>query len=671
MLRVLTREGIRPKRKSPFGKSSLLKVQPTDQWGPVGTSQLRGRSDACFLIDMHACIQSGMQWIQHASDGCYGTDQVPLTPQFLLAAFRFSPSGTEAFWSATAAAQPARTTKAPTTFLPHTDTVEDAQLDTRADMRLVAHLSAPHVIPIPDEDDDLHDAPPDIEMPLSTAVENAFAHLERAIDKLHAEHPTHPGFDPLFYLALSNLPLTYPWPILTIDLKNFLPLMDRHVMTHLVAARSAVNPQFQHPAPVLASFFTDLAHTIAHHILAPLNSQYMRPNLPPRIFTSEFWHAHFNYAALRTDPTLAAVGSMDGLAGDQLCQWNSVAPDSILPATHLTLFLPPPLGAFVLANHQSHEDFKSTPASATQATPIFSVQQHLQFPLPQVFLNQPELLSLARQSAVDGYLSPETIPFLGHSNQPLTFKKVRWALRFPLPPPTKDPSARRFSSTPAFRQGPRSNEALEGAIRVAAPFSYTSEASVYLTDSQFLKLPDFEPFLGRLHRNVNPAPPDAATRAWLRSGALRLSQRDEGDKSSIPLGLLAFFSSDISYKQVTELTHTHRTMDQGALQQMRAEHRASRTAFKLPRTAHPKQALLEQAAQAGGAKAPPTPPAPHIAPLPEGFAIDPPVAPGAQTTQPASARAKASKRPASPPPSDPQPDPPTFWDFGPPPPHHV
>ena len=247
--------------------------------------------------------------------------------------------------------------------------------------------------------------------------------------------------------------------------------MDRHVIRHLVAARSAVNPQFQHPAPVLASFFTGLAHTIVHHILAPLNSQYMRPNLPPRIFASEFWHAHFNYAALRTDPILAAVGSMDGLAGDQLCQWNAVAPDSILPATHLTLFLPPPLGAFVLANHQSHDDFKSTSASATQATPIFSVQQHLQYPLPQVFPNQHEHLSLARQSAVEGYLSPETIPFLGHSNQLLTFKKARWALRFPLPPSTKDLSARRFSSTPAFRQGPRSNEALEGAIRVAASFS--------------------------------------------------------------------------------------------------------------------------------------------------------------------------------------------------------
>ena len=226
-----------------------------------------------------------------------------------------------------------------------------------------------------------------------------------------------------------------------------------------MAAQASVNPRFQHPGAVLSSFFKDLAHAVVHTILAPLNSQHMRPNLPPRVFTGEFWHAHFNYAALRTDPALAAIGSMDGLAGDQICQWNSVAPDSILPATHLSIFVPPPLGAFVLANHQNHEDFKSTPASATQSSPIFSVQQNIQFPLPQVFSNQDELLSLARLSAAEGYLSEEVIPFLGHSHQPITFKKVRWALRFPLPPPSKDPAARRFSSTPAFRQGPRSGEA--------------------------------------------------------------------------------------------------------------------------------------------------------------------------------------------------------------------
>ena len=92
-------------------------------------------------------------------------------------------------------------------------------------------------------------------MPVSTAVSSALTHLEQAIDDMHSASPTPLSFDPLFYLALSSLPLTYPWPILTIDLKNFLPLMDRHVLTHLVAAQASVNPRFQHPAPVLSSFF--------------------------------------------------------------------------------------------------------------------------------------------------------------------------------------------------------------------------------------------------------------------------------------------------------------------------------------------------------------------------------------------------------------------------------
>ena len=56
MLRVLTREGIRPKKKSQQGRFSLLKIQPTDNLGSIGSSQLRGRSAACFLINMHASL---------------------------------------------------------------------------------------------------------------------------------------------------------------------------------------------------------------------------------------------------------------------------------------------------------------------------------------------------------------------------------------------------------------------------------------------------------------------------------------------------------------------------------------------------------------------------------------------------------------------------------------
>ena len=326
MLRVLTREGICPKKKSQPGRSSLLKVQPTDNPGPVGSSQLRGRSDACFLIDIHASIKAGAEWIMYTNDGCYGTDHIPITPRFLLVAFRFTPRGSEEIWSAHSAVAPATTTHTPTAFLPHSSSIGSAQQDSRADVRLRAHLHAPPATIIPAEDDDeLLDATPDIDVPISTAVSSALTHLEQAIDDMHSASPQSLSFDPLFYLALSSLPLTYPWPILTIDLKNFLPLMDRHVLTHLVAAQASVNPRFQHPGAVLSSFFKDLAHAVVHTILAPLNSQHMRPNLPPRVFTGEFWHAHFNYAAIRTDPALAAIGSMDGLAGDQICQWNSVS----------------------------------------------------------------------------------------------------------------------------------------------------------------------------------------------------------------------------------------------------------------------------------------------------------------------------------------------------------
>ena len=48
------------------------------------------------------------------------------------------------------------------------------------------------------------------------------------------------------------------------------------------------------------------------------------------------------------------------------------------------------------------------------------------------------------------------------------------------------------------------------------------------------------------------------------------------------------------------------------------------------------------------AQPPPTPAAPHIAPLPEGFELDPPVT--SQLHQPASARGQAPKRPAPEPP---------------------
>ena len=226
----------------------------------------------------------------------------------------------------------------------------------------------------------------------------------------------------------------------------------------------------------------------------------------------------------------------------------------------------------------------------------------------------------------------------------MTFKKVRWALRFPLPPPSKDPNARRFSSTPAFRQGPRSGEALEGAIRVAAPLTYAQEDSVFLPDSHFLKLPSFERTYGKITRNVNPYPPDEHIVRWLRAQAPRLAQRDEGDKSAIPAGLFAFFCGTISLPQVVELIKARRSHDDKAIQLMRTQFRNNKVELRIPRLPHPVHAMQTQQALASGSQPPPAPAAPHIAPLPERFELDPPAT--SQLHQPASARGQAPKRPA-------------------------
>ena len=222
MLRVLTREGIRPKKKSQQGRSSLLKVQPTDNPGPVGSSQLRGRSDACFLINMHASIKAGTEWIKYTNDGCYGTDHIPITPQFLLVAFRFTPTGSEEIWSAHSAVASAATASTPAAFIPHSTSIGSAQQDSRADVRLRTHLHAPPATIIPAEDDDeLLDAPPDIDVSVSTAVSSALTHLEQAIDDMHSASPTPLSFDPLFILPFPVCPLPTHGPSSPLISKTF------------------------------------------------------------------------------------------------------------------------------------------------------------------------------------------------------------------------------------------------------------------------------------------------------------------------------------------------------------------------------------------------------------------------------------------------------------------
>ena len=84
-------------------------------------------------------------------------------------------------------------------------------------------------------------------------------------------------------------------------------------------------------------------------------------------------------------------------------------------ATHLIVFLPPCLGAFVLSNHSSHNSaffkFSSPDASASEG-PTACVKQVANFPLPSLLSNQSDTLTKAPAAAAEGYLSPFTIPLL-------------------------------------------------------------------------------------------------------------------------------------------------------------------------------------------------------------------------------------------------------------------
>ena len=119
---------------------------------------------------------------------------------------------------------------------------------------------------------------------------------------------------------------------------------------------------------VLNSFLKDLSQTIVHNILFPATSEYMRPSLHPRVSTVEFWHAQLNYAVLRAEAAFVSEGSAEGIAGDQLCQWNTIASDAIIPSTHLTLFLPPSLGAYVM-QEGSRDLQKGHPSVTKGASP--------------------------------------------------------------------------------------------------------------------------------------------------------------------------------------------------------------------------------------------------------------------------------------------------------------
>ena len=104
------------------------------------------------------------------------------------------------------------------------------------------------------------------------------------------------SIDEEHYYALSELPLTYPWPSITIDLKDYIPFLERHLIAHLVGGLCQVLGRQTHAHTVLDSLLRNLAEAIVNGIFAQHTSNYAPPHLPPSILTPRFWHAHLNNA---------------------------------------------------------------------------------------------------------------------------------------------------------------------------------------------------------------------------------------------------------------------------------------------------------------------------------------------------------------------------------------
>ena len=197
----------------------------------------------------------------------------------------------------------------------------------------------------PEEETPMEDVAQNDPLQLSNSTRAALDQLLSQIDQATSTVETHLTADS--YAALAALPLFYPWSCLVLDLKELLPILDRYVLSCIIASHATLYTHLTHDQ-TLFPLLRALAQTIVN-IISSQASPNTRPVLPKEIYKVEFWHAHLNYACLRAFDAGLPGGGAGRLAGDQLCHWNTLSSDAVFQATHLIVFLPPCLSAFVLS----------------------------------------------------------------------------------------------------------------------------------------------------------------------------------------------------------------------------------------------------------------------------------------------------------------------------------
>ena len=467
MLEPLKRYGINPKTRSRDGYA--VKLHPLTSCDPqaiadaLAHSTLRGpQADTLLLVDIPS-TRGSHTWTL-TCNGLLGTYTAPIPPFHFHSAWQ---DPAQPMWTNPERHRSSSAPAQPTYFSTSAPTVRDDILNVQADGRLAAHLRetpAPHIL---EEDAELNEDLTGNDFTYSHDTTTAFQELLAKIDSNTKEPPN--VLSTKHYAALTQLPLTYPWARLVLDLEELLICFDRHLITCLIANHVQGNAT-PHPGTVLSSFLHHLAQLILL-IIAPHDTDDAPPSLQhPEIYGLEFWHAHLNYACAR----FAASHGSDRLLGNQICHWTTGTSETCMKVTHLVVFLPPALGAYVLSQHRTKvsSSLSSADDVSMQDEPhTLRINQSSLLTPPAVMKHQAEQIANARRRAAEGSLAPYTIPLLANTQTRSSKNRVTWTLKFTLPVPAKQGTTRRFSAV-LRGYGPSGAHALEGAVRYAYPFDY-------------------------------------------------------------------------------------------------------------------------------------------------------------------------------------------------------
>ena len=376
-----------------------------------------------------------------------------------------------------------------------------------------------------------------------------------------------------------------------LDLKELLISFDRHLITCLIANQVQGNAT-PHPGTVLSSFLQHLAQLILL-IIAPHDTDDAPPFLHhPEIYGLEFWHAHLNYACTR----FATSHGSDRLLGNQICHWTKGTSETCMKVTHLVVFLPPALGAYVLSQHRTKvsSSLSSADDVSMQDEPhTLRINQSSLSAPPAVINHQAEQIANARRRAAEGSLAPYTIPLLANTQTRSSKNRVTWTLKFTLPAPADEGTTRRFSAVPRG-YGPSGAHALEGAVRYAYPFDYQHEATTLLPNTDFLSLPDHVTQYGPVRAQTLGLYIPDSIREWLLSGAPRVYDRKDLDlpgnrNIALPSILTRYFCSELTIHQFEALINAKQAEDDkeldAAATACRKMKRAKQTLARLPHPA--------------------------------------------------------------------------------------